>query len=88
MLFMSKMIYYSISFVKWEIPGKMTLLESMRRLDEADFRVRGRCRHMASEIAVITVCSIISGWTSLMVRPRRSISAVSGQHSVIGIIRH
>ena len=42
----------------------MTLLESMLRLDETDFRVRGRCRHRASEIAVITVCSIISGGTS------------------------
>ena len=43
----------------------MTLLESMGRLDEADFRVKGRCRHRASEIAVITVCSVISGGTSL-----------------------
>ena len=42
----------------------MTLLESMRRLDETDFRVRGRCRHKASEIATITVCAMISGATS------------------------
>ena len=42
----------------------MTLLESMGKLDETDFRVKGRCKHKASEIAVITVCSIISGGTS------------------------
>lgn len=42
----------------------MTLLETFSKLDETDFRVTGRCRHKASEIAIITICSIISGGTS------------------------
>ncbi len=42
----------------------MSLLSCLRRLDETDFRVRGRTKHRASEIAAITVCSIVCGGTS------------------------
>lgn len=42
----------------------MTLLEALARLDATDFRVKGRTRHKASEIAAITVCSLMSGGTS------------------------
>ena len=42
----------------------MTLLEALGKLDATDFRVKGRTRHKASEIAAITVCSLMSGGTS------------------------
>ena len=42
----------------------MTLLEIMRKLDVVDFRVRGRCLYRASDIAIITICAIISNGTS------------------------
>ncbi len=42
----------------------MSLLSSLRKLERTDFRVRGRTRHRASEIAAITVCSIVCGGTS------------------------
>jgi len=42
----------------------MTLLEALGKLDATDFRVKGRTRHKASEIAATTVCSPMSGGTS------------------------
>lgn len=42
----------------------MNLLETMKKLDETDFRVKGRCKYKASDIAIMTICSIISGGTS------------------------
>ena len=42
----------------------MTLLESLAKLDTLDFRVRGRCKFKASEIAATTICSMICGGTS------------------------
>ena len=44
--------------------SRTSLVDAMRGLDEMDFRVRGRSRHKASEIAVVTLCAIISGATS------------------------
>lgn len=42
----------------------MTLVESLGKLDELDFRVRGRCRYRASEIALVTLCALVAGGTS------------------------
>ena len=42
----------------------MTLLESLAKLDELDFRVKGRCKYTAPEIALVTLCSLVSGGTS------------------------
>ena len=42
----------------------MTLLEALGKLDATDFRVAARTKHKASEIAAITVCSLMSGGTS------------------------
>lgn len=42
----------------------MTLLELLGKLDETDFRVKGRCKHKASEIVVITFCAMVCGGTS------------------------
>ena len=39
----------------------MTMLESMMKLDDTDFRTRGKVRFPASAIAVITLCAIIAG---------------------------
>ena len=47
--------------VKWEKYKKMTLLESMKMLDYCDFRICGKTKFLASEIAIITICSIIAG---------------------------
>lgn len=61
---MPHIIYYSGLTCQVGEAKKMTLLETMGKLDEADFRVRGRCQHKASDIAVITICALISGGTS------------------------
>ena len=42
----------------------MSLLSSLRKLDQVDFRVKGRIKYKASEIAATTVCSIVCGGTS------------------------
>ena len=42
----------------------MTLVESLGKLDELDFRVKGRCRYRASEIALVTLCALVAGGTS------------------------
>ena len=42
----------------------MTLAESLGKLDELDFRVKGRCRYRASEIALVTLCALVAGGTS------------------------
>lgn len=42
----------------------MTLVESLAKLDELDFRVVGRCRYKAAEIALATLCSLVCGGTS------------------------
>ena len=36
----------------------MTLLDAFAKLDEVDFRVKGRTRHKASDIAAITACEL------------------------------
>ena len=41
-----------------------TLVERLGELDAADFRVRGRTKHKASEIACMTICAQIAGATS------------------------
>ena len=40
------------------------LLASMEELDERDFRVKGRTKFKASEIALITLCALVTGATS------------------------
>ena len=41
-----------------------TLVERLGELDAADFRVKGRTKHKASEIACMTICAQIAGATS------------------------
>ena len=45
-----------------EVRGR--LLASMEELDERDFRVKGRTKFKASEIALITLCALVTGATS------------------------
>jgi len=55
-----------------EVRGR--LLASMEELDERDFRVKGRTKFKASEIALITLCAFVTGATSLRgLRPQCSV---------------
>ena len=47
-----------------EPSSKVSLVDAMKGLDEMDFRVKGRSKHVASEMAVVTLCAFISGGTS------------------------
>ena len=60
-VFMPKIVYFYIQNVKRENQKKMTMLETMAKLDSTDFRTKGKVKFPASTIAVITLCAIIAG---------------------------
>ena len=66
-----------------------TLVERLGELDAADFRVRGRTKHKASEIACMTICAQIAGATSFYdmhsyaTEKRKAHFVRSGQYSSV-----